>query len=88
MSDETQSYEQKMRDLLLHKAEQIKQRPYRRWHTNFGMIASLGGVIIVPIILGLFVGGYLDEVLPQKFSWRLSGLFWGLFGVDLMRIGG
>lgn len=68
--------------VLEHKAEQLAHRPFRRWHSNFGMIASLGGVIIMPILIGLFGGGYLDEVYPQHFSWRLSGLFlgflWGL----------
>lgn len=72
-----------VRDELIRKAELIKRRPYRRWHTHFGMIASLGGVIIVPILLGLWLGGYLDEILPQRFSWRLSLLFvgfvWGAF---------
>ena len=72
-----------VRDELVHKAELLKVRPYRRWKTNFGMIAALGGVIIVPILLGIWCGGYLDEVLPQRFSWRLSLLFvgfvWGAF---------
>ena len=72
-----------VRDELIYKAELLKKRPYRRWSTHFGMIASLGGVIILPILLGLWCGGYLDEVLPQRFSWRLSMLFigfvWGMF---------
>lgn len=73
----------KVRDELIHKTELLKRRPYRRWSTNFGMIASLGGVIIVPMLLGLWCGGYLDSVAPQRFSWRLSLLFvgfvWGAF---------
>ncbi len=73
----------KVRDDLIHKAELLKRRPYRHWSTHFGMIASLGGVIIVPILLGIWCGGYLDDVLPQRFSWRLSLLFigfvWGAF---------
>ncbi len=75
-------HDEKIRDQLQHKAELIKRRNERRWTANFGMIASLGGVIIAPILLGLVGGGYLDEVAPQRFSWRLSGLFlgflWGL----------
>lgn len=55
----------------------MKRRYQRRWSSNFGMIASLGGVIIVPIILGIIGGGYLDEKFPQRFSWRLSLLFLG-----------
>ncbi len=64
---------------LSHKVEQLENRPYRHWSSNFGMIASLGGVIIMPILLGLWGGGYLDEYYPQHFSWRLSGLFLGFF---------
>ena len=73
----------KVCDNLVYKAEQIKHRPYRNWSSEFGMIASLGGVIIIPILLGIWCGGYLDEILPQRFSWRLSLLFvgavWGAF---------
>ncbi len=69
-------------EILIHKAELMQQRPFRRWHANFGLIASLGGVIIVPILLGIFGGDWLDNNYPQHFSWRLSGLFlgftWGL----------
>ena len=75
--------QQELEQMLLHKAELLENRPYRHWHANFGMIASLGGVIIVPIVLGILGGGWLDEHFAQSFSWRLSGLFlgflWGLF---------
>ena len=74
-------HEEKINETLLHKAELIQQRPLRRWNANFGMIASLGGVIIVPLLLGILGGGWLDEHYPQRFSWRLSclvlGFVWG-----------
>ena len=83
MSDFETPHDKKIRDNLICKAEQIKRRPYRKWNTQFGMIASLGGVIIIPILLGIWSGGWLDEHLPQRFSWRLSLLFvgfvWGAF---------
>ncbi|MBR1600645.1 MAG: AtpZ/AtpI family protein [Alphaproteobacteria bacterium] len=83
MPDFELPHEKKICDNLVYKAEQIKHRPYRRWNSEFGMIASLGGVIIIPILLGIWIGGYLDENLPQRFSWRLSLLFvgavWGAF---------
>ncbi|MEE6208085.1 MAG: AtpZ/AtpI family protein [Alphaproteobacteria bacterium] len=69
--------DRKLEETLVHKAELMQQRGNRTWRANFGMIASLGGVIIVPILLGLWGGSYLDEVLPQRFSWRLSLLFVG-----------
>lgn len=83
MSDFETPREKKVCDNLVCKAEKIKRRPYRRWSSEFGMIASLGGVIIIPILLGIWSGGWLDEHLPQRFSWRLSllmvGFVWGIF---------
>ena len=73
--EETQ--EQKINRKLLQNAELMKKRSQRHWHANFGMIASLGGVIAMPIILCLWLGGYLDDVWPQRFSWRLTWLFFG-----------
>ena len=74
--------EKEIRNTLLHKAQQLKVRRQQRWSADFGMIASLGGVIIVPILLGVFGGGWLDTHFPVDFSWRLSllflGLVWGL----------
>ena len=69
--------EQEINETLLHKAELLKLRSERHWSSNFGMIASLGGVIITPLLLGILGGGWLDEHYPQHFSWRLSGLFIG-----------
>lgn len=75
--------DEKLEKTLVRKAELMQRRNSRSWRANFGMIASLGGVIIVPILLCLWGGSYLDEVLPQRFSWRLSLLFvgfaWGFF---------
>ncbi len=77
MSEYKKNHEQEINETLLHKAELLKLRSQRHWSSNFGMIASLGGVIITPLLLGIFGGGWLDEHYPQNFSWRLSGLFIG-----------
>ena len=79
MVDFDNLHNQETREKLLHKAELLKNRETRYISSNFGMIASLGGVIIVPILICLWLGGYLDEHLPQRFSWRLSLLFLGFF---------
>ena len=72
---------------LLHKTELLKNRPENRFNTDFGMIASLGGVIIIPILIGVFSGSYLEEKFPQHFSWRLSliflGFIWGIINAYL-----
>lgn len=74
---EFKNHEQDINEMLLHKAELLKLRSERHWSSNFGMIASLGGVIITPLLLGILGGGWLDEHYPEHFSWRLSGLFLG-----------
>lgn len=79
MSDDfDDTAEKEIRNALVRKAQQLKMRRRQRWNADFGMIASLGGVIIVPILLGVFGGGWLDKHFPLDFSWRLSLLFLGL----------
>lgn len=82
MADYKESHDEQVTQMLAHKVELLQKRPYRHWNSNFGMIASLGGVIIVPLLICLWGGTYLDEAYPQHFSWRLSGIFlgflWGL----------
>ena len=80
MSDDfDDTAEKEIRNALVRKAQQLKMRRRQRWSADFGMIASLGGVIIVPILLGVIGGGWLDEHYPLDFSWRLSLLFLGVF---------
>ena len=82
MADYDEVAEKKILQILTKKAEKIKRRDKQSWSANFGMIASLGGVFIVPILLGVWLGGVLDAEFPQQFSWRLSliflGFLWGL----------
>ena len=66
-----------VKEKLLHKTESLKHRSERHFSSNFGMIASLGGVIIVPILIGIYLGDYLEKAIPQRFSWRLSLIFFG-----------
>lgn len=82
MTEYDEIAEKKIQKTLQRKAEQLKLRRKQRWNADFGMIASLGGVFIVPILLGIWGGKWLDEVFPQSFSWQLSllfgGMLWGL----------
>ncbi len=85
--EEYSRHEEKINEVLMQKAELMQHRSERKWSSNFGMIASLGGVIITPIILGIIAGGWLDEHYPQHFSWQLSCLFvgflWGIINAYL-----
>ena len=72
---------------LVQKAEILKQRPQKLSNAHFGMIAALGGVIIMPLGLAVWLGNYLDAVYPQRFSWTLSlllaGFCWSMFNAYL-----
>jgi len=46
---------------------------------NLGQVWDLAWVTIVPIILGVFGGQYLDRNYPAGFSWTLSLLVLGAF---------
>ncbi len=82
MSDFDDTNEREIQKTLNKKIKQMQMRKKQTWGANFGMIASLGGVMVMPILLGIWLGGYLDEVYPIGFSWRLILLFvgfvWGM----------
>jgi len=46
---------------------------------NFGQILDISWMTVAPIILGLFLGQYLDRKYPKGFSWTLSILILGIF---------
>lgn len=69
--------DKKIKKKLVRKAEILKRRPLRLLNVNFGMIAALSGVMIMPLVLAIWLGRYLDDVWPQRFSWLLSLLFLG-----------
>ena len=62
---------------LARKAVRLKLDNSQNISAGFGLIAALGGVIIIPILLGLWAGIFLDEHYPVTFSWRLSLTFCG-----------
>ena len=67
---------------LARKAVIMKLKKEQNIGVNFGFVAALGGVIIVPILLGIWGGTFLDKHYPVRFSWRLSlifcGFVWGM----------
>lgn len=73
---------EKITSELARKAVMLKLRKNRDVSIGFGLIAALGGVIIIPILLGIWGGTFLDAHYPVNFSWRLSlifcGFIWGM----------
>lgn len=46
---------------------------------GFGAFGLIGWSVVLPTIGGTLLGIWLDEKIPEKFSWTLSLLFTGLF---------
>jgi ATP synthase protein I len=47
---------------------------------GFGLFGMIGWSVVVPTLLGVALGLWLDKKYPQHFSWTLSGLITGLTG--------
>lgn len=46
---------------------------------GLGILGIVGWSIVVPVLLGIASGIWLDKKYPQSFSWTISLLFIGLF---------
>ncbi len=82
MTEYNDKSSQEIADNLARKAVRLKMNNEQHISAGFGMIAALGGVIILPIVLGLWAGIFLDNHYPINFSWRVSltfcGFVWGM----------
>ena len=45
---------------------------------GLGMFGLVGWSVVLPMLLGIFVGGWVDEQWPSQVSWRLTLMFVGL----------
>jgi len=46
---------------------------------NFGQVWDIAWIMAAPLVMGLFLGQYLDRKYPLGFSWTLSMLILGIF---------
>lgn len=46
---------------------------------GLGMMGTIGWSIVIPTLIGIAVGIWLDRRLPSRISWTLTLLFVGLF---------
>lgn len=77
MTKYEQLQDKEIKTNLVHKTEVLQRRSQQMPYANFGMIAALGGAVIVPLIIAVWLGRYLDQAYPQNFSWLLNCLFFG-----------
>jgi ATP synthase protein I len=47
--------------------------------SGLGLFGIVGWSVVVPTLLGIAAGIWLDKKYPQSFSWTISLLFVGLF---------
>lgn len=70
--------DKQVQEVLIQKARQLSIRNRRDLYVSVGMIGILGFVFLLPIIVGIFFGGWLDKVMPvSRISWRLLFMFIG-----------
>lgn len=62
-------------------ARKLKARSERRYSAlvkGLRMTGLVGWTVAVPTLIGVALGKWLDNVLPQRFSWTLTLLMCGL----------
>ena len=80
MADLNQLEDKKTEEILVKKAKQLQDRPNRSMYMNMGIVGILGGIMIFPLLIGILLGGWLDEKYAvTSFSWRLNLMIVGFF---------
>lgn len=63
---------------LLKKADKRAERPTRTLFHNASILSIYGWQIVIPVIVGILLGKFLDEVYPHPvFSWQLNFIILG-----------
>lgn len=57
---------------------QAKQEGDRSLWLGIGVFGIVGWSVMVPTLLGIFLGIWLDRRFPSPYSWTLTGLFLGI----------
>jgi ATP synthase protein I len=72
----------KIRKKEIRKIRARKRRQNSIWF-GLGMIGTLGWMVVLPIVLGIVIGIWLDELTNSQLPWTLilllSGVFIGCF---------
>jgi ATP synthase protein I len=79
-SDQNQnspSWEVSVRKKEQRKIRARNQKSHSIWF-GFGMFGVIGWSIVVPTLLGIFLGIWIDQRWPSQFSWTLMLMLAGL----------
>lgn len=55
-----------------------RQRTYRSFWRPVAMVGLIGWTVVVPMLIGIAVGTWIDRTWPSRFSWTLMLLVGGL----------
>ena len=70
--------DKQVQDLLIQKARQLAIRDRRDLYVSVGMIGILGFIFLMPIVVGIFVGEWLDRKMHiAHMSWQLLLMAFG-----------
>lgn len=72
------TFNQKVSDKARLKLNAQKKRKQSVWF-GLGMIGLVGWSVVLPTLLGISLGIWLDHNYPESFSWTLMLLISGLF---------
>ncbi len=61
----------------LRKIRSRSNSPQSPWF-GLGMFGLVGWSIVVPTLLGIFLGSWIDHQWPSRVSWKIALLFGGL----------
>lgn len=69
----------------LHRAIELRESRQRQWREkgerslgrNLALMGSLGWLIVTPMLLGAFVGGWLDRLAGGGVMWTAALIFAG-----------
>jgi ATP synthase protein I len=72
--------ENMMEQVELRAARMIrgKQRSYRSLWRPVAMVGLIGWTVVVPMLIGIAVGTWIDRTWPSHYSWTLMLLVGGL----------
>ncbi len=78
MQDSNQKDLFKTAQILIQKAQTRSNRRNRSIFLNAGLISVYGFQMVVPVLIGIFLGRFLDAKFPtSSFSWTLNLILLG-----------
>ncbi|MFZ0490127.1 MAG: AtpZ/AtpI family protein [Salegentibacter sp.] len=76
--NQKQDFSRKVGEKEERKLRSLRENKRSVWF-GLGMMGMVGWSVVVPALLGVITGLWLDKKFPQSFSWTLTLLVVGVF---------